>query len=137
MATRQKPITPFQQGQSTNEHPDKTKTAKVNANMSDVRNSGTEGSLHAALGHRGLPLLPSDNHVYTHTTTVKPVGAHYSPAGEFGKRKATGTGKGVYSYGGAPNKKGDNPLGKAMNKVGEKSGYKKLAKQSGGGGKHV
>lgn len=120
MATRGQAITPFQtsMGPST-EHDKKPDKVKVNANMSDVRNSGTEGALHAALSHRGMPEVPSDRHIWTHTTRVEPVGAHYTPHGEFGKRQATGTGRGVYSYGGAPNRKGDNPLGSPPDRKGD------------------
>lgn len=131
MATRSQKIEPYKSGQSSNEHVDKTPPVKVNANMSSLKDAGTQDGLHAALGHR-VPLLPSDHHVWTHTTTIEPVGARYTPMGEFGSRQPTGKGKGVYSYGGAPNKKGENALGKAMNKVGEKSGYKKFTPKGGG-----
>lgn len=118
MTVRMKPITPYQEGQNTSNHMPEPKMAKVKANMSAVRNSGNEDGLHAALMTRGMPLLPSDNHVWTHTTKVEPVGAHYSPSGEFGKRQATGMGKNGYNYGGAPNRKGDNPLGSNSNRKG-------------------
>lgn len=137
MATREQEVSRFHSSSGPSNEKEKPGKVKVTADMSSVRNSGTEGPLFSALGHKGIPTLPSDTHVYTHTTRIEPVGARYEPRGEFGKRQATGKGKGVYSYGGAPNKKGENALGKAMNKVGEKSGYKNVGKQSGGGGKHV
>jgi hypothetical protein len=84
-----------------------------------------------------LPLLPSDNHTYTHTTTITPTGARYDPRGEFGSVSRVGAGRGVYDYGGNKNHKGENALGKAMNRVGQKSGYPVRGGKSGGGGKHV
>ena len=44
--------------------------------------------------------LPTDNHRWEHTSKVRPRGAHYSPAGQFGRTARTGAGRGVYSYGG-------------------------------------
>lgn len=120
MAVRHQEISRYNTSQGpTTDRDKKPDKVKVSSDMSSVRNSGTEGALYAALGTKGIPTLPSDTHVYTHTTRVEPVGAHYSPQGEFGKRKATGTGKGVYSYGGAPNRKGENPLGSPTNKKGD------------------
>lgn len=137
MSVRTEKTTPFQGGQSTNDKQSGQKVS-VKSNMSKTRDSGrnypASDSLHASLGHK-TPMLPSDNHVWTHTTTITPVGAHYEPRGEFGSTPRQGAGKGVYDYGGNKNKKGDNALGKAMNKVGEKSGYKKFTPK--GGGKNV
>jgi hypothetical protein len=131
MTTRISTVTPYHSGSSSASPREKPTKVKVKANTSSSYNSDTQGELHAALSHRGPPLLPSDNHIWTHTTRVEPVGAHYSPDGEFGHRTRTGAGKGVYSYGGAPNTKGENAngsspsnksgsnaLGRAMNKVG-------------------
>lgn len=134
MATKTEKTTPFQSGQQTNAK-GKSESVPVKSNMSRVKNSGRGDALHSALGHRDS-YIPSDNHIVHHTTTVTPMGAHYSPAGEFGTLsggsgyKATG----MSSHTSAP---GDNALGMMMNKVGEKSGYPKGGKKRGGGGKHV
>lgn len=133
MATRTKPVTSFKSNQQTNVH-EKAGSVKVKTNQSQLKNGGQADGLHAALGHR-MPTLPSDHHIWTHTTTVTPIGAHYTPQGEFGSVARRGAGQGVYSYEGAPNKKGDSPLGRAMNNVGEKSGYPNEGKPRGGGGK--
>lgn len=133
MTTRMKPITPYNSASSPASKREKGTSVKVKANMAPVRNSGIEDNLHAALGQH-KPTLPSDNHIWTHTTRVEPIGAHYGPHGEYGSRQRMGGGRGVYSYGGAPNtkgtnangsspsnKKGGNALGQAMNKVGTNS----------------
>lgn len=135
MSERMQKTTPFKEGQQSNVHgKDAPKTKIVsNASQSPSADPATGvDHLTAALNTR-IPVLPSNTHIYTHTTRVEPIGAHYSPAGEFGRVSQQGKGRGVYSYGGAPNKKGDNALGKAMNKVGEKSGYKKFTPKGGGG----
>lgn len=82
--------------------------------------------------------LPIDNHRYSHSTTSRPRGALYSPAGQFGSISRTGAGKGVYSYGGnrhsAPSanavpgrqnsRNGDNAVGHAPNRSGSNAvGY--------------
>lgn len=118
MTMRTRTIEPYKSGGNSNDHEKKGQTVKIRANMSGERNSGTEGALHTALAYR-QQTLPSDNHIWTHTTRVEPAGERYTPAGEFGSRSAQGTGKGVYSYGGAPNKKGSNPLGSPPNKKGD------------------
>lgn len=140
MAIRHQEILPYKGGQNTTERTGKEAKVKVVSRVAGMHNSGIEpDSLHSALGVKHLsPLLPSDMTAWKHGTKVKPTGAHYNPTESF--RKVTPThspaGRG-YSYGGAPNKKGDSPLGRAMNKVGEKSGWPKSGKKSGGGGKHV
>lgn len=139
MSTRTKKTEPFQSGQQSNAR-DKGESVKVTSNASNSPSADPATGidhLRAALSTRGMPLLPSDNHVWTHTTRVEPVGAHYDPRQEYGAVTRTGAGQGVYSYGGAPDKKGGNALGKTMNRVGEKSGYPKGKKMSGGGGKHA
>lgn len=83
MTTRAKEITPYNSNSSSADPKEKAGKVKVKANMSKAKNAGTEDALHAALGHR-IPMLPSDNHIWTHTTTVTPVGAHYTPNREFG-----------------------------------------------------
>lgn len=76
--------------------------------------------------------LPKDNLHYSHSKTVRPRGALYSPAGAFGQTARTGAGRGVYSYGGnrhsAPSanavpgnqnsRSGDNAIGHAPNRHG-------------------
>lgn len=132
MATRTQKIEPFKEGQNTNDHKGYAPKTKVVSNASSSRSAdpGTGiDHLRAALSVRNQS-LPADNHVWTHTTRIEPAGAHYAPTGEFGKVARTGAGHGVYSYKGAPNRKGsnavgsnsnrkgDNPLGRAMNRVG-------------------
>lgn len=136
MTVRIKETTPFQSGQQTNAR-GKADSVKIKSNMSKQKNSGNADGLHTALGHRGPPLLPGDNHIVHYTTTVTPTGARYEPRGEFGHVEREGEGHGVYSYGGAPDHQGEDALGKALNKVGQKSGYPSKGKPSGGGGKHV
>lgn len=134
MPQRMQKITPFQQGQATNEHPDKTKSAPVTSEMQSTRKPWDSG-LMRAFGHKGMPpTLPTPKHMASSRTTPKPRGALYSPAGEFGKMRQTHTAKSTYSYGGAPNKKGDNALGKAMNRVGQNAlpGAKRPKMGSGG-----
>lgn len=121
MGTRYEGIENFKSGQQSNAKKNPEPKVKVisNASNSPSADPGTGvDHLGAALAHRGPPNLPSDNHIWTHTTRVEPVGAHYNPTGNYGSVKPTGTGKGVYSYGGAPNKKGDNPLGSNSNRKG-------------------
>lgn len=119
MATRMKSITKFNENTGSGYPESKPEKVKVHADMSEVRHSGIKSGLESALAHRGMPILPSDHHIWTHTTRVEPAGAHYSPMGEFGKREEIGKGRGVYSYGGAPNKQGENPLGHNLNREGE------------------
>lgn len=126
MATREQKVEPFKSGQNSAAKGEPAGPVKVKSNMSKTKNAGNGDALHAMLASR-TPILPSDNHVYTHTTRVEPAGAHYSPRGEFGKVAETGKSSGVYDYGSAPDKKGDNPLGRALNKVGTQSGGKKRA----------
>lgn len=111
---------PFHSGQQTNARGTREPVRKIaNASQSPSADpaSGVD-HLSAVLAHRGPPNLPSDNHIWTHTTRIEPVGAHYTPHGEFGRVTRTGAGRGVYSYGGAPNRKGDNPLGSHSNRKG-------------------
>jgi hypothetical protein len=134
MAIRSQSTTPFKEGQNTIARGKDAPKVKVYSNASKGKSadpSGTSDILKTALATR-TPTLPSDNHIWTHTTRVEPVGVNYAShvTGEFGSVARKGKGQGVYSYGGAPNKKGDNavgsnsnrkgdnPLGKAMNKVG-------------------
>lgn len=119
MPERMQKITPFQQGQATNEHPDKTKSAPVTSEMQSTRKPWDAG-LMRAFGHKGMPpTLPAQKHMASQRTTSKPRGALYSPAGEFGSMRRTHTPNSTYSYGGAPNKRGDNPLGSPQNKKGD------------------
>ena len=108
------------QGPST-EYDKKPEKVKVLSRVSGMHNSGIEpDTLHSALGLKNIPILPSDNTQYIHTRRVKPTGAHYNPTESYRKVKATQSrdGRG-YSYGGAPNKKGDNPLGRNLNRKGD------------------
>lgn len=121
MGTRMQKPEPFKEGQNTNDHKGYAPKVKVVSNASQSPSADPVTGvdhLRAALSVRGQ-VIPSDNHVWTHTTTVRPVGAHYSPAGSFGSVRPAGQHKGVYSYGGAQNKKGDNPLGSNKNRKGD------------------
>lgn len=133
MATKTKTVEPYKSGQSTNDH-EKPFPVKVKSNMSKERMGGVQDGLHAALG-RNMPMAPSDTHEWTQTTTVRPIGAHYEPRGEFGRVAKKHEPNSTYTYGPGSNRKGESALGKAMNRVGEKSGYKKGGRKSGGGGK--
>jgi hypothetical protein len=137
MGTKMQSTTPFKEGQNTITRGKDAPKVKIFSNASQTPSADPATGvdhLSAALAHRGPPNLPSGTHKWTHTTTVEPVGANYAShvTGEFGRVAPKGQGQGVNSYGGAPNTKGDNPLGRAMNKVGEKSGYKKFTPKAGG-----
>lgn len=128
MATKQQAITPYNSASSSAEKKEKAGSVKVQSNMSKVRG---DDQLFGSLGS-GIPELPSNRHLGDVHVHIHSSGVQYNPAGEFGKVAPKGKGQGVYSYGGAPNKKGDNPLGRALNKVGEKSGYKSFKPSAGG-----
>lgn len=130
MTTKMEKTTPFKEGQNTNDHKGDAPKAPIKSNMSKVKGSGVSDALHAALSHRDS-YIPSDNHVITHTTRIEPAGAHYEPRGEFGRvqgRQAVP----ATSMKSHTSKPGQNALGKALNKVGQKSGY-----PAKGGGKHA
>lgn len=135
MSVKTKHTESFHSGQNTNAK-DKGEKVKIVSNASQSPSSDPATGvdhLRVALSHRDS-YIPSDTHIWSHTTTVTPIGAHYDPRGEFGKVAEKGKATGL---GGAPNRKGENALGKAMNKIGEKSGYPKGGKLSGVGGKRV
>ena len=104
----------------------------TNASSMKFSSQTPDDSLMAAFG-KGMQTLPSDQHIYRHTTEVIPVGAHYEPRGEFGKMKAKPGNKSHLDK--AMNKVGKNAVGSNSNRVGEKSGYPKFSPK--GGGKNV
>ena len=67
--------------------------------------------------------LPTDNHRWEHSKTVRPTGAHYNPMGQFGRTARTGAGSTMNIYGHnrmsarpsnavgyAPNRRGSNAV---------------------------
>lgn len=86
MSQRMSHTEPFQSGQQTNAK-DKSEKVSVKSNMSKVRNAGQPDPLAQALKGRQPPLLPADTHTFSHSKTSASRGAHYSPAGEFGRPK--------------------------------------------------
>jgi hypothetical protein len=132
MASRMQKVSPFQAGQSSNEKGDKNPSVKVRHDVSKEKHAGGNGALKTALDG-GMAHNPARHTDFSHNEiTVSVRGQNYNPAGEFGTVSRTGAGKGVYSYGGAPNKKGENALGHALGRSGEKSGYPKFTPKSGG-----
>ena len=113
---------PFQSGQQTNAK-DKGEKTKLKSNMSKERNAGSPDPLSQAIAGRDS-YLPSGMHIFVQPT-FHPAGAHYAPAGEFGKptmgslskTKATNPGQkaskhnGESALGKALNNRGGNPLG--------------------------
>ena len=75
--------TPFQSGQQTNAK-GTSEPVKMYFKMSKVRNAGQPDALKQALT-KPPPTLPSVNHEWTHSKTSKSTGAHYNPAGEWGR----------------------------------------------------
>lgn len=168
MSIRHQRVTPFNdsEGPST-EHEQKSgmykpdpKHVRVLSNASKMRMSGIEDPLHAALGHRGPPVLPSDTHTWSHSGISRARGAHYNPSGEFGVRHRTGAGRGVYSYGGnrhsavpgnavgspsnrvggnavgnPPHRRGSNAIGNPPNRYGENALASRFVPRGGGGHK--
>lgn len=132
---RMQKVDPFNgsQGDSLRHAPGDTDTKKVpvKTNTARTRMSGIEDPLHAALGHRGPPLLPEGEHTWTHSKRVHPTGVHYNPAGAFGRRHATGIGSTHQIYGGnrhsavpgnavgsPPGRRGGNAVGSPPNRTG-------------------
>lgn len=106
---------PFNTGQYAEE--EKSENMDKIANRSRIRSAnkmrsgaGVDGhdplreSLMAAspsiyrASHKASP--PTDHNRWSHSSSVSPRGAHYNPAGSFGRTARTGAGHGVYSYGG-------------------------------------
>lgn len=74
---------PFEGGQNSAAREPGEKTV-LKSNMSKVRNAGGPDPLKQALkGREGY--IPSGMHGFNHSKTSKPTGAHYNPAGEFGR----------------------------------------------------
>jgi hypothetical protein len=171
MPERKQAITPYQGGARGNDYQKPEPRTPVRFNMSKSRNIGQPDPLSEAIKGRNS-YIPGDFDRYSHSKTPKSRGAHYNPAGEEGRphgkmmSKATdytrhpgGRGENANGYS-PPNTRGDNPLGRAMNKIGsnvlgrpsnrggenavgnrvpntrgEKSGYGKFNPR--GGGKNV
>lgn len=113
---------PFQSGQNSAAR-GKSEKVPVKFNMSKTRNAGNPDPLSQALTGR-QSYMPSDMHRFSHGKSSKPSGAHYRPAGEFGrptagsgfKSLATGMGShtsrpGANAVGSPKNRHGGNPLG--------------------------
>jgi len=152
MATRRQGVAAFNDTESAGLdwrrawHKD-PKTAQVKTDMSKRHMSGTDDPLHAALSAK-TPVLPRDEHTWTHSARIQPRGAHYHPAGEFGSRHRTGAGRSVYSYGGnrhsavpgnaigsPPNRRGGNAVGSPPNRIGENALASRFVPRGGGGHK--
>lgn len=119
MAQRIQKTPPYNSASSSADKKEKTgPNVKVYADMSKERLSPGHDPLHGSLSS-GIPDLPVRYHYGDTNIHVHAKGASYNPSGEFGKVKPVGKGRGVYSYGGAPNKKGDNPLGSPTNRKGD------------------
>ena len=86
MAEREVKTSQFMSGQQSNaKEAGPTKTV-LKSNVSKMRNAGNPDPLSQALkGRDGY--VPSGMHTFSHSKASKPGGAHYSPAGEFGKPK--------------------------------------------------
>src|SRR5438105_8991551 len=77
---------PFQSGQNSAAR-DKGEKVSVKFNMSKSRNAGAPDPLSQALTGRSS-YTPRDMHPFSHGKASKPSGAHYRPAGEFGRPTA-------------------------------------------------
>jgi hypothetical protein len=128
MAERQVKTTPFLSGQQTNAKPTGPTKTTLKVKMAKERNIGQPDALSQALKGRDS-YIPGDLHKFSHTKTVASRGAHYSPAGEYGRpsgklgSRATGMGPhtsrpGQNALGVKQNLKGGNPLGNPENKRG-------------------
>jgi hypothetical protein len=74
---------PFNSGQQTNAKQSGEKVP-VKFKMSKVRNAGQPDPLAQALV-KPPPIAPTDMHKFAHSKTSRAGGAHYNPAGEFGR----------------------------------------------------
>jgi hypothetical protein len=118
--------TPFNTGRYA--QPETSEKIDKYSNRSQMKHSGgLNDPLRKALGYHP-PLLPSGEHTWTHSKTSQPRGAHYRPAQQFGAMNRTGTGRGVYGYGGnqksapAANALGSPSGGRGGNAVGSPPG---------------
>lgn len=121
--------TPFNTGKYA--QPETSEKIDKFTNRSKMKHSGgLNDPLRKALGYHP-PIIPSGMQPFSHSKTSRPTGAHYSPAGTFGKITRTGAGQGVYSYGGnqysavpgnaigsPPNRRGGNAVGVPPNRRG-------------------
>jgi hypothetical protein len=82
---------PFQSGQKTNDR-DKGEKVPIKFKMAKSRNIGQPDPLSEALKGRDS-YIPKDLHPFTHSKTSKSGGAHYNPAGEFGRPTTGSSGK--------------------------------------------
>jgi hypothetical protein len=90
--------TPFNTGRYA--QPETSEKIDKYSNRSQMKHSGgLNDPLRKALGYHP-PLLPSDEHTWSHSKTSQSRGAHYNPAQQFGAMSRTGAGRGVYGYGG-------------------------------------
>jgi hypothetical protein len=99
------------------------------ANRSKIRNVGNKDGLMEAIS--SPPRLPTQQDDWSHSPRVHPMGHAPQQAGEFGRMQRTGTGQGVYGYGGnvmsarpgnavgnPPERLGDNAIGYPPNRRG-------------------
>ena len=84
MAEKMGHTEPFLSKQNSVEK-DKGEKVPIKSRMSKVRNAGVPDPLTQAL--KGRNSYTPTEHTWTHSKTPKPTGAHYNPAGEYGRPK--------------------------------------------------
>lgn len=128
MAERSQKTTPFKEGQQSNVHGKDAPNVNVHFNMAFEKRNGEPDPLMQSLV--SPPRQFSDTQHFV-KRGVEPSGHAYSPKwapmGQDSRNKSKATGMKSKT-----SKPGEGALGKAMNKVGEKSGYKKFAPKGGG-----
>lgn len=116
MPIHQKSVTPFQSNTGSGWPHEKGGSVTVKSDMSRHPTGPAHDPLKKALWG-GLNVPPPKGHGLGRAK-FHPKGVNYNPAGEFGKVSRTGAGRGVYSYGSAPNRKGGNAVGNPPNRRG-------------------
>lgn len=133
MPERMQKTTPFMEGQNSNDHKGDAPKAPVKFKMAKTRNAGNPDPLVQVLIHP--PREFSDTQHFA-KRSVHGRGHHYTPDGEFGRPttgslgKTKATGMSLHT-----SRKGENALGRALNRVGQKSGWPSGGRHGGGGGR--
>lgn len=128
MAERSQKTTPFKEGQNTNDHKGNAPAVNVHFNMAFEKRNGQPDMLAQSLTTPPREFMDTQ---HFSKRGVEPNGHAYSPkwapmnVDSRNKSKAT-------SMKSKTSKPGEGALGKALNKVGEKSGYKKFTPKGGG-----
>jgi len=138
MPVRTQKTTPFKSGQTSNPAEKKGESVKVFSDTSKHKTSAGHDPLLGSIAS-GIPELPNRYHLGDIVAEMHSGGVSYEPRGEFGKVAQRGKGQGVYSYGGAPNRKGENAVGSPPNRKGGNALGRAMGKvgTKGGGGRHV